>query len=68
MIIGLSKASKGILENNVSNSKQLPKSSEGEEALLMVEELSKFSKRESTRTNGLVSLLAVGMVKTCQKG
>ncbi|XP_028102329.1 uncharacterized protein LOC114301581 [Camellia sinensis] len=46
LVIGLCKAANGILENDVSNSKQVPKSSGGEEALLIVEELSKISKKE----------------------
>ena len=37
--MGLCKASNGILENDVSNSKQVPKSNGGKETLLMVEEL-----------------------------
>ena len=66
-MICLFKASNGILENNVSNSKQVPKSSGGKEALLMVEELSKISKRESARTNGSASLLTDGMVESMAK-
>ena len=67
MIIGLCKASNEILDNNVNNSKQLSNSSEGEEVLLVVEALSKISKREATRTTGSVSLLVVGMVEGMSK-
>lgn len=67
MIIGLCKALKGILEKDVSSSKQLSKSIEGKEVLPLEEELSKISSRESTRTNGSISLLAVGLVEGMSK-
>lgn len=67
MMIGLCKASNGILENNVSNSKQMPKSNGGKEALLIIEELSKISKRELARTDGSASLLVAGMVEGMSK-
>ena len=63
MIIGFCKASKGILEKDVSNSKQLSTTNEGKKVQLVEEELSKISKRESARTNGSVSLLAGGVVE-----
>ena len=67
MIIGLCKASKGILEKDVSNSRQLFKSNVGKEVLLVEEELSQFSKRESARTNNSVLLLAGGVVEGMSK-
>ena len=67
MIIGLCKASKGILEIDGSSSRQLPKSIEGKEVLPLVEELSKISSRESARTNGSASLLVIGEVKDMSK-
>lgn len=65
--MGLCKDSNEILENDVSNSKQVPKSNGGKEAPLMVDELSKISKRESARANGSVSLLATEVVEDVSK-
>ncbi|XP_028080428.1 uncharacterized protein LOC114282007 [Camellia sinensis] len=61
--LGLSKASKGILEKDINSSKQLSKSIRGKEGLSLEEELSQISSKESAKTNGLVSPLAIGEVE-----
>ena len=63
-MIGLCRASKGILEKEISSSKQVSKSIEGAKGLLLVEEeLSKIFSKESAKVNGSASVLKVGEVE-----
>ena len=67
-MIGLCRASKGILEKEVNSCKHVSKSTEGTKGLLLEEgELSKISKRELAKANGSASAVEVGEVEGMSK-
>ena len=67
-MIGLCRASKGILEKEVNSCKHVSKSTEGTKGLLLEEgELSKISNRESAKANGSASAVEVGEVEGMSK-
>ena len=66
--MGLCRASKGILEKEISKSRQVSKSIEGTEGWLLEEgKLSKISSKESAKTNGSASSSNVGEVEVMSK-
>ena len=68
LIIGLCRASKGILEKEINSSRHVSRFIKGAEGLLLEEEeLSKISSKELAKTNGSASTFNVGEVEGMSK-